>query len=81
LINETYQKDWEFEELFERNYDQIWAIRQTIMIINFKRNMNPFNIIEEDDHIELRLSDFEHIDDNLNIESVITIFQYLMIGT
>jgi hypothetical protein len=47
------------------------------MILDFKRNNNLFDIIEEDNQIDLRLSDSEHIDNNLNIESIIIIFQYL----
>jgi hypothetical protein len=77
LINETYQKDWEFKELSKKNKDQICALRQIIMIANFKSYMNPFNTVNEDNWVELRINDSEHIDDDLNIESVITIFQYL----
>jgi uncharacterized protein YeeX (DUF496 family) len=63
--------------LFSKNKNQNWAIRQTILILDFKKNHNPFNLIDDELQTELGLSDPEHIDDNLNLHSIITIFQYL----
>jgi hypothetical protein len=47
------------------------------MPVAFKTNNNPFNTIDEDDFTGLRLNDSEQVDDNLSIETIITIFQYL----
>jgi hypothetical protein len=35
LINESYQKEWEFDELFSKSKDQLWRIRETIILLNF----------------------------------------------
>jgi hypothetical protein len=65
------------EKLFSKNKNQNWAIRQTILILDFKMNHNPFNLIDDESQTELRLSEAEHIDNNLNLDSILTIFQYL----
>jgi hypothetical protein len=36
LVNESYYKDWEFDTLFGKTKEQIWKIRETIMLIKFK---------------------------------------------
>jgi hypothetical protein len=63
LINESYQKDWEFDELFGKNKDQIWKIRETIMLYKFREQNFP----QLDEEEELRLNDTKHVDDQINI--------------
>jgi hypothetical protein len=41
LINEAYQKEWEFDELFRKNKDQVWKIRETMMLYNFRETQSP----------------------------------------
>jgi hypothetical protein len=73
LINETYNKDWEFDNLLGETKEQIWKIRETIMMINFKKK-NAIGITEDND---LEIGNVYGIDDELNLESVITTLQYL----
>jgi hypothetical protein len=47
------------------------------MIIKARTARITFDINEEADETEPRFNDFDHIDDTLNIYSIITIFQYL----
>jgi hypothetical protein len=62
-------------KIFAQNKNQIWKIRETIMIYNFRETQNPS--IESNEIADLRLNDSDHIDDTINIESAITTFQYL----
>jgi hypothetical protein len=60
--------------LFGKTKDQIWKIRETIMLINFKSKNFP-QISEEDNYLDI--ADADNIDETVNLESAITIFQYL----
>jgi hypothetical protein len=73
LVNETYNKDWEFDNLFGKTKEQIWKIRETIMIINFKRN-NFIGISEDND---LEIGNVNGIENEVSLESAITTLQYL----
>jgi hypothetical protein len=75
LINESYSKDWEFDQLFGKSKDQIWKIRETIILYNFRENNCPQ--IDENEITNLRISDADQIDDYINIPTAITILQYL----
>jgi hypothetical protein len=73
LINETYNKDWEFDNLFSKTKEQIWKIRETIMIVNFKKR----NVIQITEDNVLEIGNVNNIDDEINLESTITTLQYL----
>jgi hypothetical protein len=72
LVNETYNKDWEFDNLFGRTKEQIWKIRETIMIINFKKK----NVIQITEDNALEIGNVNNIDEDINLDSVITTLQY-----
>jgi hypothetical protein len=71
-INESYQKDWEFNDLFSKSKDQIWRIRETIILYNFREYQCPQIDTNE---IDLRLNDAKYIDDYIDIPAAITIFR------
>jgi hypothetical protein len=73
LVNETYNKEWEFNNLFGKTKEQIWKIRETIMIINFKKK-NFISISEDND---LEIGNTNNIDDEVSLDSAITTLQYL----
>jgi hypothetical protein len=75
LINESYQKDWEFDDLFSKSKDQIWKIRETIMLYNFKKYQSPQ--IDTNVITNLRLNDADFIEDHVSISEGITILQYI----
>jgi hypothetical protein len=75
LINESYQKDWEFDDLFSKSKDQIWKIRETIMLYNFRKYQSPQ--IDTNEITNLRLNNMDHIEDYVSISEAITIRQYI----
>jgi hypothetical protein len=75
LINKSYQKNWEFDDLFRKYKDQIWKIRETIMLYNFRKYQSPQ--IDRNKITDLRLNDADFIEDHISMSEAITILQYI----